>query len=334
MNSEKVMQDRMDQLEMDLRKSRKRKIFCFSTTANVNNPPLYFTSVRETDRTIAGSAMFSSGDLVAQVVRRFSGLAEFFLVDTEVKNSVTDLEQRVRTAAGRTPVFGFKPNDLTVDATDAFLSRKISDLRGVQVAILGMGNIGGKIALRLKERGACVRVWGRNEARVRTIVQGLELLAKGGGTIEAAASPESCLSGARVVLGTTAGVNIWKPGLGVPLRALVLDVGNGCFGEEGLVEMLAAGVEVYCLNFMPGYRGFLECFEATESLVLGLGRRTIPGGPSLVTPGLVGQRGDILVDRLENWTRVVGVCDGRGGVLKNEEAAPFLERMKHHDQGK
>ncbi|NUM88089.1 MAG: hypothetical protein HUU37_02690 [Bdellovibrionales bacterium] len=321
----------MAQIRAELLGSKKRKIFCLSTTANVANPPLYFTSIRETERTIAGSAMFSRGERVAEVVAGFAGLVDLLLVDTEVKNSITDLEQRVRHCAGATPVYGFKPNDLTVDALDAFLSRKVPDLRGVTVAVLGMGNLGGKISLRLLERGARVQVWGRNAARVRSIAQGLSLLAKGSGTIDVSALPERCLEGAQVVLGTSAGVPVWERGWAKKIQGLVIDVGNGCFGEAGIRELHAAGMEVYCLNFMPGYRGFLECFEATEALVFGLGRRSVSRGVNLITPGLVGRRGDILVDRLENWTRIVGVCDGTGGVLKNDEAAPFLERMKVHD---
>jgi hypothetical protein len=50
------------------------------------------------------------------------------------------------------------------------------------------------------------------------------------------------------------------------------------------------------------------------------------GAVSLIVPGVLGGRGDILVDDVNYPKRVFGVCDGEGGLVSKEEGLILLEK--------
>ncbi len=52
----------------------------------------------------------------------------------------------------------------------------------------------------------------------------------------------------------------------------------------------------------------------------GLGRRCVDGQFWFISRGLLGARGDVLVDSISRPTRVLGICDGGGDVMYGEEA--------------
>jgi hypothetical protein len=59
----------------------------------------------------------------------------------------------------------------------------------------------------------------------------------------------------------------------------------------------------------------IEAAEGTRRLVEDvMGRRTINGVP-IVAGGVIGARGDVVVDSISRPTRVIGIADGRGAVL-------------------
>ena len=78
--------------------------------------------------------------------------------------TLKDLEKEM---IKKSKILIFKANDLTLDAIDIFLSQiTLDDIRGMgnkKITILGAGNLGSKLALRLVERGANVCINRRNK---------------------------------------------------------------------------------------------------------------------------------------------------------------------------
>lgn len=70
----------------------------------------------------------------------------------------------------RGSIVPIKPNDITVDATVAWLTSRLgSDLTDRVVAVVGTGNWGFKVALRLTEIGCRVHWSGRNLDKVEQL---------------------------------------------------------------------------------------------------------------------------------------------------------------------
>jgi len=186
----------LDSIFSELVCSEKKKLVCLATTANINNPPLYVGAIRHTPTTIAANFLFGDLDMLETVIRKFDGTADYFLIDCEVKNATENLMPEAIRLINKSPWHIFKPNDITVETLDAWLSILVPDCRDKKVVVCGVGNIGAKSALRLAERGARVILWGRDDVRLKCIADGLAMIKRGAGFFEVSLDVHQCSIGA------------------------------------------------------------------------------------------------------------------------------------------
>lgn len=112
--------------------------------------------------------------------------------------------------------------------------------------------------------------------------------------------------------------------------AYVLDAGIGALLPEAVEEAQRRGALLLRVNIWPALTGCLSA--AHESLLQtreALGWETLAGVP-IVAGGAMGRRGDVIVDSVFHPTRVIGVCDGKGGVSFNfgPEEAERVRRVR------
>ena len=171
----------IDRIEKELLSTKGRRYVILATTANQNNPPFYVGGLRQGLGVAAANFIFTSSDLISDVISRFDGAIDAFLIDTEIKNAFYDLEEQAIKLIQDTPIVCIKPNDMTVMGLDLWLSLLVPGFRGKSALIVGSGNIGSKIALLLAERGAEVMLLGRDMRRLEKIVAGLAEICRGHG---------------------------------------------------------------------------------------------------------------------------------------------------------
>lgn len=303
-------------------------VLCLATTANVNNPPVLVGSLRLVDGILAGNLIFRETASLPEVIKRFDGLVSCFFVDCEVKAGI-GLGAAVLELIPPNRRHFFKPNDFTVEAADEWVAQRIPSLEGARVAIVGAGNIGAKLALRLAERGSEVRLVGRRIAILEATVQGLSAILRGSGAVIAYPSILEACSRADVIIGCTQGIAaIDTEAVGISQASLLLDVGNGCFTPGAIAAAQERGLSLEVLSPTAGWEGFLRRYAATRKLQQGLGRRQLDSGVWIVSRGIMGAIGDVLVDDISQPARVVGVCNGMGDLLYCEEAMQKIKSVE------
>ncbi len=112
--------------------------------------------------------------------------------------------------------------------------------------------------------------------------------------------------------------------------AYVLDAGIGGILPDAIAEAQRRGCLLLRVNIWPALTGALS--SAHESLMKtqdALGWEKLDGIP-VVAGGAMGSSGDIIVDSVHHPTRVIGVCDGHGGVRfrYNEDEAEHVRRVQ------
>jgi hypothetical protein len=96
--------------------------------------------------------------------------------------------------------------------------------------------------------------------------------------------------------------------------SFVVDAGIGAILPDGIAEAQRRGCLLLRVNIWPALTGTLS--SAHESLLEtrdALGWGTLDEVP-VVAGGAMGRSGDVIVDSVKHPTRVIGVCDGHGGV--------------------
>jgi hypothetical protein len=257
---------------------------------------------------------------------RLDGVVDIVLVDVEAKQSL-DLMEIATKHVQHSSIVAYKPNDASVEAADLLVRQHFQDqLSGKTILILGAGNISAKLALRLCERNASIKMLSRNYSKARTVADGLNaILPKySRSSIEGIESlPNDPVFDGLVSFVAADGVAGEDMAYLVKRGGIAIDGGINNFspgflkasGENGVIcnrmdvrlgfvySLLSSSPDVS--NFYMNVRG--ERFKDTIRLIAG---------------GIIGNRGDIIVDCIGQPTQIVGMANGVGGVLSSKDYSP------------
>lgn len=313
--------------------------FCIGNTRKDSATGLYFSPIRNTARLVAGSVIVYSVAQASMIARHLDGVVDYVLVDTEKKISPElygeddkgNVERAVRESVKTSKILTYKGNDLTVDCIEGLVVQLLSTyprgLGGKRAAIIGAGNIGSKVALKLVERGMEVTMARRNESKLSAIVTAInyikpkETIAVVSGTTNNSAAA----TGANLLIGLTDGVPVITAAMIQSLapNAVVIDGGKGCFLREALDYAENHGISVYRADIRPGFEGHVGAALETERIVTqALGRREI-NGVRIVSGGLLARTHEVVVDNVNDPRFVFGLADGSGDFIRNPS---FSER--------
>lgn len=232
-------------------------------------------------------------------------------VDVERKQSVDILGIATRCIQHAT-LHPHKPNDATVRSLDVLVTHLLGiDLGGRKVGVVGAGNIGFKAALLLAERGAPVFIYARRADAAQLAVDAINAIL-----------PRH--SSARVDVWTEQRVDLMVTAISargaigdewlnrLHEGASVIDVGIGNLSTEFLAAVVQRAAHVLRLDTSATgsqlNTGSPEFFETR------FGRALVAGVP-VVSGGIIGGRGSVVVDSFARPTRVLGLADGVGGLV-------------------
>ncbi|TSC87199.1 MAG: hypothetical protein G01um10148_304 [Parcubacteria group bacterium Gr01-1014_8] len=291
---------------------------------------LYPIPIRETGTLIYGGVIVRDVATAGAVARMIDGKTDYVFVDAEKKietmyhgkNDVGNIERMVRGVILKSKIITYKGNDLTKDAIDFLLGQLIVDIGGTTVAVIGCGNLGAKIALKLVERGAHVRAYRRDKGKLRKIVTGLNQIKSEHtlSSIWAARSIADACKGASAVIATADSQGIIKHDhlkfMNIARPPILIDAGKGCFSDD---VVRSDAYAIYRADVSIAQKHiFSALLETKLHYGRSIGRRVLEdGNVGLVSLGLLGKKGEVIVDDIDSPRRIIGVADGRGKLMKN-----------------
>ena len=317
-------QDKISSRILDMQSFSKKAIFSVSTTAKIEKQP-YMTPIRNcNDFVLSGCVVFSEYDL-NHLLEKIDGIFDIILVDGEKtipteNNKRVNLSKKCFEKLKKSKVSEYKPNDLTVNATWCFLNHRFKILREKRISIVGAGNIGSKLALKLVECGAEVHLHRRNYEKGSQIVQGLNLI-----------KPESIDSkiyfhenkkklyvGSDILIGTSNGHPVIDAEAikSVKKNCLIVDLGKNNLTAEALKIATQNSLEIYRTDISVSIIAHVhETISMQNNIDNSYGRKDL-GFCKIVSGGYFGIYGDIVVDSINNPTQIWGVAKGNGAFKK------------------
>lgn len=312
--------------------------FCIGNTAKIDGGGLFFSPIRRTRQLVAGSVLVYRAQEAAVIAQAVDGHVDYILVDSEKKAGPerdepgTDdgggIERAVRGVVQRSRILTYKGNDLTVDSVDCLLAQLIADpvrgMGGKKAAIIGAGNLGSKLALKLVERGASVVLTRRSQDKLNDIVRGLNTIKPFRTTAEVVGtvSNEEAARDADILIGAASGTPVITAKMidVVAAHAVVADVGKGCLFPDAIQRAEARELRLLRADIRSSFHGQVALLLEMERLLRSeTGRREI-GGIRIVSGGLLGRSGEFVVDSVCEPTTVFGIADGRGDFVRDLSA--------------
>ncbi|MCG3204420.1 MAG: hypothetical protein KCHDKBKB_01135 [Elusimicrobia bacterium] len=316
------------------RQENKLSGFCIGNTTKVDSHGFFFTPIRNTTKLVAGSVIVYEAHHAEAIARLVDGRVNYLLVDTEKKvrpdvsvygiDDKGNIERAVRDAAKRSRVLTYKGNDLTVESIDALLNQSIQDpirgMGGKKVVILGAGNLGFKLALKEVERGAQVVITRRDKKKLETLVQTLNIVKPPFtvAQVTGLTDNEKAAIEADVLIGMTEGLPVITKTMVQHLhdKALILDAGKGCISPEAITVARERNFRILRVDIRAGFEGMVATLLEMERLLNHtVGRREWQGVP-LVSGGLLGWEGEVVVDNVHNPQVIFGIANGLGDFVR------------------
>ena len=298
-------------------------------------------NIHSTQSHVVGSVTLTNNEHLDAVLRLAEGRADVVLLDVDRKPfGPTNAAETARTILTKTMLLTYLDSRVWVEAVEDQVVRLLhEELSDCEIVIAGDHPRSRFLALRFAERGASVTLLADPDKtdtppsldHVRSLsLEGLEL------KLSCMKADAECafkaLSKASVVAVWPTGAPWFGQGFANSLtrKTYVLDAGIGTILPEGIEEAQRRGCLLLRVNIWPALTG---CLSAThESLIQtseALGWETLDGVP-VVAGGAMGQCGDVIVDSVHHPTRVIGVCDGQGGVRFRfrEQEAELVRRVQ------
>jgi hypothetical protein len=358
--------DQAEALARDIRRRAQQEniqsFFTIASTVKVREDSSPFlTPIRRLSHGFIGGVVVFSQTQAILLSKRIDGLVDQILVDAEKKIGVSlgideyvlehfGLEYpnykdnaRVHVELGnltaacsahiKKSLYGeYKPNDMTVEAVWHFLAQRFGELGGRKVAIIGSGNIGFKLALKLVESGTNVELVRRDLGRGMLMADAINIT-KPQSTMASAKYNSSPLHAALfcdALIGCTNGkAAITKEMIqAIKPNGIVIDVGKGSIHADAVLYAVENEVPIIRCDISSAMDGLISTLRRNKMIMSReLGRQKFETDIFLVSGGYLGLAGDIVVDNYQEPRQIIGVCDGMGD-LKGTPSAEDLDRLE------
>jgi len=249
-----------------------------------------------------------------------SKLVEHFRIKYSTKSKINSILSAVCSIIKKDRIIEYKPNDLTVDAVWSFLSAKLNHLSGKNIAILGCGNIGSKLALKLAESGVNVIMMRRNSLKGESIVNAINLIkpsaSSGLATYSSSAVQASEFCDV-VISAANANTPIvtWDVINSMSKDGFVIDIGKGNVSPDVVKNSFKHNIEIFRADITSSLYGFISHRQKIQNIVkYKMGRARINSDISIVSGGVIGKCREIVVDNYKTPALIYGVSDGIGNM--------------------
>ncbi len=317
------------------KKIKKKKLaFFISNTAKFKNVPFYFTPIRETKNFYYFGITLFNDIFVKEICKIIDGEFDTIFVDTEKKsqnirkkNPIANVERAVKENIGKSYLKFYKANDLTVDAAENFLElqfkNEVRNLGGKNILVIGVGNIGFKLCLRLIERSANVEIYRRDTKKLNQICKLINFIKPAGNQsrVKPFKFASNRLHKFDIIICCAKGTNIIRLKKINELNkdVILLDIGKGMFDQNTLNKLSKNNLTVFRLDVSPSLDMEVENSEIFKLLEKKRYNIARVGKYTLVSNGLLGQKNDIIVDDAKNPKIIFGVCDGKGDLINTSK---------------
>ena len=195
------------------------------------------------------------------------------------------------------------------------------DVNGDRILIIGAGNIGSKVALKLIETGTDVFIMNSNKASSVQTSKAINIL-----------KPSECSNNAIPISldnmikmdcigGFTRGIPVINKKIVRYLKkdGLIIDGGTDNISQDGIEEAKKRNLKIIKLDVRYGFESNFRLMRNTKNLKEEVSGRKKINGINMVAGGIIGNKGDIIVDNITFPKKILGIADGLGRFEKNIE---------------
>jgi hypothetical protein len=330
-------------------KKKRLKHFCVTITTNTSKgvKKTYLAPLREIDDILIFGVIVYSTEQLKKICQVLDRSVDVIFVDTEKKipfliggkhkkkfNSeqikliykkdrlshefveLGNLASTLKSNTENTLVHEFKPNDITVEHVWLLLRSHFGILGKKKMAIIGSGNIGFKLGLKLVESGVSITLHRRNLNKCMFFSNAINLIKPESTLANASFSSDkikACFS-ANAIIGCTNDLNTINVDMLKCMHpnGIVIDVGKGNISREAVNYAKRKKIKVIRCDITKTINNYINFYLKFHIEKNPAGIQEIKKNLRIISGGYIGKKGDIVVDNYTRPLQILGVSDGSG----------------------
>jgi len=316
--------DKIESLKKEAIKGNKKTAIVFTVTTKYFPDKLKILPNRNTKNFICLQLRLNDDKIVKKLGKYVDGKVDVIFVDAENKSkNCKDVFKKFIAVVKTSKVYAIKGNDFSADSAFGIIATVLGPLTSKKICVIGAGNIGSKLALKLLECGANVYIINSTKKSSLKVVKAIN-------TIKPRECPNKVLATTRnalpskldCVIGFTRGIPVIDDYivLKVKKNGIILDGGSGTISYEGIKEARKKKLKVFKLDIRMGFNSYVDLMLGSEKLISKISGSRKMNRFNIVAGGFIGNEGDIVVDSITEPTKILGVLDGKGDFYSDYSA--------------
>ncbi len=216
-----------------------------------------------------------------------------------------------------TPIFSYKANDLIVESAWLFLTQHFKELSGRKIIIIGIGNIGSKLCLKLIESAVKVTVVTKsdkseiikalNKIKQDSVISNINIAENSQVSCIDADAIIGCANSAQVI--SEEMVEVMNP------EGIVMDIGKGNISHQAYANISKKNIISWRADITPMVNSMVNNSKEMKLFYEDIFAKRNFKDFSIVSGGYIGSKYDIIVDNVHDIKNIYGVCDGTGSLM-------------------
>jgi len=301
------------------KKSNQQTILVINTKKQKSRTTPILLPTRKTPFLICLGITIFEKKSVINILKKIDGKIDYVLVDVEQKNKkLSNLIKTIQKNILKSKILTYKSNDFTVESADAFLQQLIDFSKKQKIVIVGAGNIGSKLALKIAERGFDIFISKKKYSDSLKIANALNLIKPKACTAKIIAKSNKNIAENCDLLISFSNI----PAIDKKIVSQMLDDGIIIDGGIGTIQADAVklahdkNIRIIRLDVRAGFSGTLTTlFDTKDLLEKTIGSKKIKNF-QVIAGGFYGKLGDVVLDSISSPTEIIGIADGKGGLLR------------------
>jgi 4-hydroxy-2-oxovalerate aldolase len=307
------------------KKSGKTSVLTITNASGESHVKSAVRYIRLTDHTIIGNVEIDASVNVAEAITEADGLVDFIMLDDTLSTDISVYH------TNESKILCYSESNAQINALEAYLSNLNPGQSGSSYVISGINPLSMAVAERLINNNISVYLLDdaaeNLENAVHLLEQRIRFFHRGSAVKAAVADAHTDYDG---ILGFKACKNPLLAELitRVKRSGFVIDASIGSFTEDLIKASRMASLPVIRLDMRAGLSSeVLLRLETYKLLNNVLGKNFIEEVP-VVAGGVIGELGMVVLDSLSKPTKIIGIADGRGGLLPGEDELPYMNSIE------
>jgi 4-hydroxy-2-oxovalerate aldolase len=312
-----------DELSSISKKTGKKSVLTVTRGAKISN--LRSTFIRSTNDNVIANIEIDALSELWEILSVADENVDFILVDESLTTDLSSLK------TGKSRILNYSESNALVLALDAYLTTLSLHKKSPKYLISGINSKSLTFAELLVSKNVQVYMHDDSSEKLNNalkILNGRAELLGDESSLRVATVYEDLKCDIIIGFQKSANETLLGPLRELNADGLVIDASLGSFDDAFIKNSRDRGIPVYRLDMRAALAAEVSLRLETYNLVnTVLGDEIINDIP-VVAGGIVGERGAVILDSITSPRKIIGLADGKGGMLTQDQELPFSNRLQ------